>query len=30
MANISALQDITKIAKAKNAVLVAVSKTKWF
>jgi pyridoxal phosphate enzyme (YggS family) len=28
MANISALQDITKIAKAKNAVLVAVSKTK--
>ena len=28
MANISALQDITKIAKAKNALLVAVSKTK--
>jgi pyridoxal phosphate enzyme (YggS family) len=28
MANISALQDITKIAKAKNAILVAVSKTK--
>jgi len=28
MANISALQDITKIAKAKNAILVAISKTK--
>ncbi len=28
MANISALQDITKIAKAKNVLLVAVSKTK--
>ncbi|MBK9328249.1 MAG: YggS family pyridoxal phosphate-dependent enzyme [Sphingobacteriales bacterium] len=28
MANISALQDITKIAKDKNAVLVAISKTK--
>lgn len=28
MANISALQDITKIAKEKNALLVAVSKTK--
>lgn len=28
MANISVLQDITKIAKAKNAILVAVSKTK--
>jgi len=28
MANISALQDITKIAKAKNAILTAVSKTK--
>ena len=28
MANISALQDITKIAKGKNALLVAISKTK--
>ena len=28
MANISALQDITKIAKAKKAILIAVSKTK--
>ena len=28
MANISVLQDITKLAKEKNAVLVAISKTK--
>lgn len=28
MANISALQDITNIAKAKNAILIAISKTK--
>ena len=28
MANISALQDIKKVANGKNAVLVAISKTK--